>query len=82
MVLPRPLLGANQPMGTGSEAGIYASGGSASAGGTGRFSNGHGLSLLGGVAWAREEYPNADLKNSFNQSFMAELKPQPTIIPH
>ena len=63
--LAASLLGANQPMGIGSEAGIFASAGSASAGGTGRFSNGHGLSLLGGVAWAREDYPNADLKNSF-----------------
>jgi len=63
--LAAPLLGANQPMGTGSEAGAYAAGGSASAGGTGRFSNGQGLSLLAGAAWAREAYPNADLKNSF-----------------
>ena len=63
--LTAPLLGGNQPMGTGTEAGIFASAGSASAGGAARYSNGRGLSVLGGLAWAREDYARADLRNSF-----------------
>ena len=63
--LAAPLLGGNTPMGLGSEAGIFASAGSAEAGGFVRYNAGNGFALLGGLAWARENYPSADLRNGF-----------------
>lgn len=59
-----PLLGSNTPMGLGNEVGMYASAGSAAAGGNARYSFGNGFTVLGGIAYAREDYANANLKNS------------------
>ncbi|KAB8333750.1 hypothetical protein SD80_011890 [Scytonema tolypothrichoides VB-61278] len=45
-----PLLGANTPMGLGNEVGVFASAGSASAGGHARYAFGNGFTVLGGIA--------------------------------
>ena len=60
--LAAPLLGGDKPMGTGNEAGVFASVGSAAAGGFLRYSFGGGFSLLGGLSYAKETYPDADLR--------------------
>jgi hypothetical protein len=52
-------------MGLGNEIGMYASAGSAAAGGNARYSFGNGFTVLGGIGYAREDYANANLKNSF-----------------
>ena len=62
--LAAPLLGGDKPMGSGNEAGAFASAGSASGGGFLRYSFGTGFSLLGGLAYAKESYPDADLRHS------------------
>jgi probable HAF family extracellular repeat protein len=62
--LAAPILGGDKPMGLGNEAGVYAVGGSASGGGFLRYSWGSGFSLLGGLAYAKENYPDADLGHS------------------
>jgi probable HAF family extracellular repeat protein len=59
------LLGGGRPSATGGEAGVYASGGSASAGGHVRYTSTGGFSILAGAAWAREDYASAELKNSW-----------------
>lgn len=56
-----PLLGASQPLGTGSEVGAFVSGGSLESGGTGRVALGNGISLLGGLAYQRAEYNHAEV---------------------
>ncbi|MBV9637898.1 MAG: hypothetical protein JOZ40_24990 [Methylobacteriaceae bacterium] len=63
--LAAELLGANLPIGTGTEAGIYGSLGSVAAGGFGRVALGNGLSLFVGTAYTSQTYPNADLKSGF-----------------
>jgi probable HAF family extracellular repeat protein len=62
--LVAPLLGGDKPMGLGNEVGAFASAGSASAGGSLRYSLGNGISVLGGIAFAKESYPDADLRYS------------------
>jgi hypothetical protein len=62
--LAAPLLGSDKPMGLGNEAGVFASFGSASGGGFVRYGFGSGFSLLGGLAFAKETYPDADLRHS------------------
>jgi probable HAF family extracellular repeat protein len=59
-----PLLGFDKPMGIGSEAGVFASAGSFSGGGHARYANGNGFSIIGGIAYASENYAAAELKNS------------------
>jgi hypothetical protein len=59
-----PLLGLDNPMGSSSEAGVYASAGSASAGGFIRYATGTGVNVLAGLAYAQEDYPDAELKHS------------------
>ena len=54
--LTAELLGGNQPIGNGTELGIFASGGSAEAGGFGRIAFGNGFTLLNGIAYASERY--------------------------
>lgn len=63
--LAAPLLGGDKPISAGGEAGVFASGGSASAGGTVRYTATNGLSIIGGAAWAREDYASTELKNSW-----------------
>ncbi|HAP14135.1 MULTISPECIES: hypothetical protein [unclassified Afipia] len=63
--LAAPLLGGDRPTSAGGEAGVFASGGSASAGGTVRYTSANGFSIIGGAAWAREDYANTELKNSW-----------------
>jgi probable HAF family extracellular repeat protein len=63
--LAAPLLGGDRPTSAGGEAGVFASGGSASAGGTVRYTSTSGFSIIGGAAWAREDYANTELKNSW-----------------
>lgn len=63
--LAAPLLGGDRPISAGGEAGMFASGGSASAGGTVRYTSASGFSIIGGAAWAREDYANTELKNSW-----------------
>ncbi len=63
--LAGPLLGGDRPTSAGGEAGVFASGGSASAGGTVRYTSSNGFSILGGAAWAREDYVNTELRNSW-----------------
>ena len=58
-----PLLGGDKPMGLGNEAGVFASVGSAAGGGFTRYSFGSGFSMLGGLSYAKESYPDADLKH-------------------
>jgi hypothetical protein len=62
--LAAPLLGGDKPMGLSNEAGVFASGGSAAGGGFLRYSWGSGFSLLGGLSYAQEDYPNAELKHA------------------
>ncbi|WP_297831037.1 hypothetical protein [Thermomonas sp.] len=59
-----PLLGGDKPMGLGSEAGMFASAGSFSGGGHARYASANGVTLLGGIAYARENYATAELKSS------------------
>jgi probable HAF family extracellular repeat protein len=63
--LVAPLLGENQPMGDGSEIGLFASAGSMEAGGHFRYGAGNGWSVLGGIAYANETYASAKLDDSF-----------------
>jgi len=58
-----PLLGADKPIEQTNEAGVFAAAGSASGGGFIRVSTGEGLSLLGGIAYAQEDYADAEIKN-------------------
>ena len=60
MRLAQPLLGANRRIDEGSHAGVLATAVTTSAGVSGRLSFG-GLSLLGGVSWARDEGGRAEL---------------------
>jgi hypothetical protein len=62
--LAAPLLGGDKPMGLGNEAGVFASVGSASGGGFVRYGFGSGFSVLGGLAYGKETYPDADLRRS------------------
>lgn len=59
-----PLLGGDKPMASSNEAGIFASAGSAAAGGFVRYSTGMGLSVLAGLSYGQEDYPDAELKHS------------------
>lgn len=59
-----PLLGNNLPMGEESEAGVFATAGSAAGGGFIRYATGYGLNVLAGVSYAQEDYADAELKNS------------------
>ena len=54
-----PLLGDNQPIGSPSEVGIFATAGSAALGGKFRIAYGNGLSLTGGLSSASEKYRGA-----------------------
>jgi len=58
-----PLLGGDRPMGFGNEAGVIVTAGSAAAGGFVRYSWGSGFSLIGGLSYAKESYPDADLNH-------------------
>jgi probable HAF family extracellular repeat protein len=60
-----PLLGTDKPMTSGNEAGVFVSGGSVSGGGFLRYGLGQGLALLGGISYAKESYPDADLDRGF-----------------
>lgn len=60
-----PLLGFDKPMGQDSEAGAFVSGGSVSGGGFARHNLGNGLSIMGGLSYAKENYPDADLSDGF-----------------
>ena len=60
-----PLLGTDKPMTSGNEAGVFVSGGSVSGGGFLRYGLGQGLVLLGGISYAKESYPDADLDRGF-----------------
>ena len=60
MRLAQPLLGANRPVEEGSHAGVLATAVTTSAGVSGKLSFG-GLSLLGGVSWARDKGGRAEL---------------------
>jgi probable HAF family extracellular repeat protein len=59
-----PLLGADKPISNTSEVGAFASAGSAAGGGFMRFSSANGVSLLAGVSYAQEDYPDAELRHS------------------
>ncbi len=59
-----PLLGADKPIDQTSEAGIFGSVGSAAAGAAGRYAFGGGLSVLGGLSFAKEDYENVELRNA------------------
>lgn len=59
--LASPLLGADKPIEAKSEVGVFAAYGSATAGGFLRASTSYGLSLLGGISYAKENYPGADI---------------------
>ncbi|MBS0534052.1 MAG: hypothetical protein JSR72_08345 [Proteobacteria bacterium] len=63
--LAAQLLGGDKSAAAGGEAGVYASGGSATAGGHVRYTSASGLSVMAGAAWAREDYANTELKNSW-----------------
>lgn len=60
-----PLLGLDKPMGGESEAGAFVAGGSVSGGGFARHNLGNGVSILGGLSYAKEDYPDADLSKGF-----------------
>ena len=60
-----PLLGTDKPMTSGNETGVFVSGGSVSGGGFLRYGLGQGLALLGGISYAKESYPDADLDRGF-----------------
>jgi probable HAF family extracellular repeat protein len=60
-----PLLGTDKPMTSGNEAGVFVSGGSVAGGGFLRYGLGQGLALLGGISYAKESYPDADLDGGF-----------------
>jgi probable HAF family extracellular repeat protein len=60
-----PLLGADKPMESGNEAGVFASAGSAAGGGFMRYGFGQGFSVLAGLSYAKENYPDADLDHAF-----------------
>lgn len=57
------MLGYDRPIQPGSEAGVFAAAGSAIGGTHARFSS-HGLTLLGGIAYADESYARSELKSS------------------
>jgi hypothetical protein len=59
-----PLLGDDKPLGLGNEVGVFASAGSVAAGGTVRYGFGDGLSLVGGLSFVEEDYPNAALNRA------------------
>jgi probable HAF family extracellular repeat protein len=59
-----PLLGGDKPMGLGNEVGVFTSFGSFSAGGHARYAFGNGFTVLGGVAYAREELDQVDIRDS------------------
>jgi hypothetical protein len=59
-----PMLGGDKPIDNSSEAGIYASAGSAAAGGYARYATGSGLALLAGVGYGRENYDQTSIDDS------------------
>jgi probable HAF family extracellular repeat protein len=59
-----PLLGADRPIGLGTEAGIFAAVGSATGGGYARYGSASGFAVLGGFAYTRENYARAELKDN------------------
>lgn len=59
-----PLLGGDKPISNTNEVGVFASAGSVSAGGFVRYATGGGVSLLAGVAYAQEDYPDAELRHA------------------
>lgn len=62
--LAAPLLGWGRQISAGSEVTAFAAHGSLSAGGSIRYSLGHGLALFGGLSFSRESYQDVDLTNS------------------
>lgn len=58
------LLGANQPVGGGSEVGGFGSVGSLSFGTLGRFVAENGISVFGGLAYTQQEYDNVDIEHA------------------
>jgi probable HAF family extracellular repeat protein len=60
-----PLLGGDKPIASGNQAGAFASAGSAAGGGFMRLSTGTGLSLLGGISYAQEDYASAELNHAW-----------------
>lgn len=67
-----PLLGADKPMDLENEVGVFASAGSFSSGGHARYRSASGITFLGGLAYASEDYPSAELKNSFLAALAAQ----------
>jgi probable HAF family extracellular repeat protein len=59
-----PLLGDDKPFEATSEMGVYAAGGSASAGGWARYAFAGGVTVHAGIAYAREDYDRAEIDNS------------------
>lgn len=51
-------------MGLGSEAGVFASAGSAAIGGSLRYGSSTGFSVLGGLSFMQEDYPDSKLKHA------------------
>jgi hypothetical protein len=62
--LAAPLLGADKPLLRDTEAGAYGSAGSAAGGAFGHYALGSGVSVLGGIGYGREDYENAEIKDS------------------
>jgi len=60
-----PLLGADRPIQLDTEAGIFAAAGSATGGGYARYGSTSGFAVLGGFAYASENYARADMKGGF-----------------
>ena len=74
--LVAPLLGGNQPIEATNQAGVYAAFGSFSAGGYARYAFGNGFSLLGGIGYSKETYPEADL--TYSASLAGAVRYSPT----
>jgi probable HAF family extracellular repeat protein len=60
-----PLLGDNQPIAQGNEAGVFGTAGSAQGGGYSRIGLTPGLALLAGAAYGSAEFESANIDNSF-----------------
>jgi probable HAF family extracellular repeat protein len=62
--LAAPLLDADNPLDQTSQAGVFGAAGSATGGVTARYMLGGGLSVRGGVSYAREDYENGRLNSA------------------
>jgi len=72
-----PLLGADKPIEETNEAGVFAAGGSITSGGFARVSTGSGFSILGGLAYAEEDYGDAEVKHGVTGAVAMRYVGQP-----